>query len=145
MDFTENQKEKTPQPTTPIIHYKLRQTSFYLRECGSQPKNGKSQRNFLCSPKMRLDRTARLLTNRPLIIAMLEIFTKGNQCEDERFKRITMSETILRSYAQNDLEIGMAEKYSRFVIWYSQQATPMLHYGKDKSSRYTTRVTRNSW
>ena len=27
---------------------------------------------------MRLDRTARLLTNRPLIIAMLEIFTKGN-------------------------------------------------------------------
>ena len=155
MDFTETQKEKTPQPTTPIIHYKLRQTSFYLRECGSQPKNGKSQRNFLCSPKMRLDRTARLLTNRPLIIAMLEIFTKGNyplqkcnvgfQCEDERFKRITMSETILRSQAQNDLEIGMAEKYSRFVIWYSQQATPMLHYGKDKSSRYTTRVTRNSW
>ena len=124
-------------------------------ECGSQPKNGKSQRNFLCSPKMRLDRTARLLTNRPLIIAMLEIFTKGNyplqkcnvgfQCEDERFKRTTMSETILRSYAQNDLEIGMAEKYSRFVIWYSQQATPMLHYGKDKPSRYTTRVTRNSW
>ena len=155
MDFAENQKEKTPQPTTPIIHYKLRQTSFYLRECGSQPKNGKSQRNFLCSPKMRLDRTARLLTNRPLIIAMLEIFTKGNyplqkcnvgfQCEDERFKRTTMSETILRSYVQNDLEIGLAEKYSRFVIWYSQQATPKLHYGKDKSSRYTTRVTRNSW
>jgi len=57
---------------------------------------------------MRLDRTARLLTNRPLIIAMLEIFTKGNyplqkynvgfQCEDERIKRITMSEPIIRSY-----------------------------------------------
>ena len=27
---------------------------------------------------MRLDRTARLLTNRPLINAMLEIITKGN-------------------------------------------------------------------
>ena len=138
MDFTETQKEKTPQPTTPIIHYKLRQTSFYLRECGSQPKNGKSQRNFLCSPKMRLDRTARLLTNRPLIIAMLEIFTKGNyplqkcnvgfQCEDERFKRITMSETILRSYAQNDLEIGMAEKIQsiRYMVFATSHANAAL-------------------